>query len=107
MELLSVKDIGQKTGDKLKIGTIGNVHLKQKSLSVESASAQPTWQGVTKGLEDIMSKSSNPSSNVSGKSLADMLHLQVQMNKLHMRVELCSKVAESASATVKKLQQAQ
>lgn len=91
----------------MKIGRIGNVHLKQKTLPIESTGAERTWQGVTKGLDQIISNSSKPSSTISGKSLADMLQLQVQMNKLHMRVELCSKIAESASATVKKLQQAQ
>lgn len=68
-----------------------------------------SWAQVTdKLLQTINSNSSAKlSSQPSGEYFAEMFKLQIQMNRLHMRVELCSKVAESASTSIKKLQQAQ
>lgn len=65
------------------------------------------WSDVTEKLMESLSVSGKQSAPRGTEGLVDMFKLQVQMNKLHLRVELCSKVAESASATVKKLQQAQ
>ena len=71
--------------------------------------SKDSWGQLTDKLFQVVDSSSGSKlpTHPSGNYLAEMFKLQVQMNKLHMRVELCSKVAESASTSIKKLQQVQ
>ncbi len=65
------------------------------------------WGDITDRLVETISAPKGQHGKVGTAGLIDMFKLQMHMNRLHLRVELCSKVAEAASATVKKLQQAQ
>lgn len=88
------------------------IHLNRFSESNAVGSLEPSkhsWSELTHKLQQVVNATvdSKSSSQPPREPLAEMFKLQLEMNKLHMRVELCSKVAESASASIKKLQQAQ
>lgn len=89
-----------------------NLHL-DSSRAVQSLpgfdKGDTSWTQITDKLLQTVNANSGAelSSKPSGEYFAEMFKLQIQMNRLHMRVELCSKVAESASTSIKKLQQAQ
>lgn len=91
----------------MKIPATSSVYAEIGQQSQRLGFDRKNWSDVTENLMESLSVSGKPRTPVGAEGLVDMFKLQVQMNKLHLRVELCSKVAESASATVKKLQQAQ
>lgn len=91
----------------MKIPSTSSVYAEIGQQSQRLGFDRKNWGDVTEKLMESLSVSSKSPAPISTSGLVDMFKLQVQMNKLHLRVELCSKLAESASATVKKLQQAQ
>ena len=74
-----------------------------------SAKAPQDWQKVLARLESNL-QSASPG-KIEGKggleNLTGLLRLQVDVSRVQMRVELLSKVAESAMASLRKFQQNQ
>ena len=78
-----------------------------------------SWDSLVKGMESQIGKISSGglptvAGAVGGKApvqgipqLGELLKLQVEMHRVQVRVELLSKVTESATATFRKLEQGQ
>lgn len=72
---------------------------------LESSSWGEIAQRVGQHLTPLAAKSG--SSAVKAEQLAELLRLQVDVSRYHLKVEMLSKVAESAVASLRKLQQPQ
>lgn len=74
-----------------------------------------SWDSLVKGLDHQIARISNPSSKGGVETLAksgqgqlvELLKMQVDMHRCQVKVELLSKVSESATATFRKLEQGQ
>jgi hypothetical protein len=74
------------------------------SKGLEGSSWSEIAQRVTKHLT---ATSTRPQPEVRAQQLADLMRLQVDVSNYHLKVEMLSKVAESAVASLRKLQQPQ
>ncbi len=109
----------------MQINPIGsNAGVQASAITTQSAS-QPTAGVGAKDFQQVMEQVGGvpkllglelhkdiaklQSSAVSGKALStqELLYYQIKANEFNLRVELTSKVAESAISTTKRLQQAQ
>ena len=91
---------------------IGNVAGLEQNIRAIA----PSQVGTQGGWGDIVSKESRYASNVPAAAnnpnqqlsqLTDLVKLQMQMGHYQLKVELVSKVSESAVASMRKLQQNQ
>lgn len=74
------------------------------SKGLEGSSWSEIAQRVTKHLTTT---STRAQPELRAQQLADLMRLQVDVSNYHLKVEMLSKVAESAVASLRKLQQSQ
>ena len=67
------------------------------------------WQEIMKRVSATLSTShaTAPNAAQSARQLSELLRLQVDLSRYQLRVEVVSKIAESAVASLRKLQQSQ
>jgi hypothetical protein len=78
-------------------------------LKSSSAPQEGGWQDIVAKVSTYVSapKTGAPSVQQSFQQLSGLLRLQVDVTQYQLRVEVVSKVAESAVASLRKLQQSQ
>jgi hypothetical protein len=72
---------------------------------LERSSWTEIAQRVGQQLKSSSSRGNQP--ELRAQQLTQLLHLQVDVSRYHLKVEMLSKVAESAVASLRKLQQPQ
>jgi hypothetical protein len=83
-------------------GQLSQVSASSKGL--EGAS----WGEITQRVSKHLTTSSTQTQpELRAQQLADLMRLQVDVSNYHLKVEMLSKVAESAVASLRKLQQPQ
>jgi hypothetical protein len=94
---------------RLSPATVQGPHSPGETAFASGASSSTSWDAIAARVTRLAEGSIRPSSTPSqtAEQLSGLLKLQVDVSRYQLRVELLSKVSESAVASVRKLQQNQ
>ncbi len=96
----------------MKVQTLGSTPIIERaieSLSAGHGSYNQGWSDIVSRIGHYIHNGIKTGLSPSGQidQLSDLLKLQVDVTRYQLRVELVSKVSESAVASIRKLQQNQ
>ncbi len=87
---------------------LGELGGKSSPLSARQGLEGSSWSEIAQRVTQHLNSSNvRALPEVRAQQLADLMRLQVDVSNYHLKVEMLSKVAESAVASLRKLQQSQ